>query len=198
MTDLDSTSDIAAHLDYLREAARGRVVIELGVRTGVSTAAFLSTAAMVYSCDIDLPRVPQAWHTLDQWRFTLGSSTAPRTLERMPHVCDVLFIDTSHEYDQTLLELAAYWPRVKPGGVALLHDTCWDTLDPETNGGRWCRELDTPDGPVTRAIEAFCTAKGLRWLNRPGSFGLGVIRKPGLVSCGDEKCTGHQSTSQAC
>ena len=176
MTDLD-TSDIAAHLDYLREAARGRVVIELGVRTGVSTAAFLSTAAMVWSCDIDLPRVPQAWHTLDQWRFTLGSSTAPRTLERMPHVCDVLFIDTSHEYDQTLLELAAYWPRVKPGGLALLHDTMWDTIDPP-QGDRWCTELDAPGGPVTRAIEAFCTAHGLTWVNRPGSFGLGIIRKP--------------------
>lgn len=176
MTDLD-TSDIAAHVGYLAHAARGNVVIELGVRAGISTAAFLSTATAVYSCDIQEPRVPASWDDLGTWHFTFGDSIAPGTLARMPHLCDVLFIDTSHEYDQTFLELAAYWPRVRPGGVALLHDTMWDTCDPP-QGDRWCRELDAPGGPVTRAIEAFCAAHGLQWSNRPGSFGLGVIRKP--------------------
>ena len=178
--ELAAASDIAAHMDYLCEAARGKVVIELGVRTGVSTAVFLSSAVMVHSCDIATPVLPPHWTALDNWNFTLGNSTDPRTLERMPHTCDVLFIDTSHEYEQTLAELAAYWPRVKPGGVALLHDTCWETIaDPDAHGGRWCRELDYPDGPVTSAINAFCAAHQLQWSNRPGSYGLGVIRKPG-------------------
>lgn len=172
-----ATSDLAAHAAYLAHAARGNVVIELGIRTGVSTAAFLSTATAVYSCDIDRPAVGPATAAHPSWTFTLGDSIAASTLERMPHSCDVLFIDTSHEYDQTLTELAAYWPRIRPGGLALLHDTMWDTCDPP-QGGRWCTELDAPGGPVTRAIEAFTTAHGLTWVNRPGSFGLGIIRKP--------------------
>ncbi len=174
-----ATSDIAVHLDYLSEQARGKVVIELGVRGGVSTRAFLKTGSMVWSCDLDPPWGPDGDLRADpRWCFTLGSSTADSTLARMPYSCDVLFIDTSHEYDQTLLELEVYWPRVRPGGVVLLHDTMWETIDPDANGGRWCRELDQPGGPVTRAIEAFCTAHGLTWVNRPGSYGLGVIRKP--------------------
>ena len=172
-----ATSDLAAHVAYLAHAARGRVVIELGVRAGVSTAAFLSTAAVVWSCDLEAPQVPNEWRGRPDWHFTLGDSIAPSTLERMPHTCDVLFIDTSHEYDQTLRELDTYWPRIRPGGLALLHDTMWDTCDPP-QGGRWCQELDQPGGPVTRAIEAFTTAHGLTWVNRPGSFGLGIIRKP--------------------
>ena len=176
-TDPES-SDIAAHLDYLREQARDRVVIELGVRTGVSTAAFLSSAAEVWSCDIEPPRVPNSWWRLEDWHFILGPSTHFRTASALPQRCDVLFIDTSHEYDQTLTELGIYWPRVKSGGYALLHDVLWEPIDPETNGGRWCRELDSPGGPVTRAIEEFIAARGLSCTYRHGSFGLGVIRKP--------------------
>ena len=86
-----------------------------------------------------------------------------------------LLIDSSHEYDQTIAELEAYWPRVRPGGLVLLHDTMWDTTD---DPQRWCTELDYVGGPVARAIEAFTGAHGLTWHNRPGSYGLGVITKP--------------------
>lgn len=171
-------SDLAAHLDYLREQARDRVVIEIGVRTGISTAAFLSSAAEVWSCDIHPARVPNSWFRLKDWHFILGSSTDARTASAMPQRCDTLFIDGSHEYGQTLDELAIYWPRVRPGGLALLHDTQWEPIDPAANAGNTCRELDAPGGPVTRAIEAFTAAHGLQWSNRPGSYGLGVIRKP--------------------
>lgn len=178
MTEPAGSSDMAAHVGYLAIAARGMVVIELGVRRGISTAALLSTAAEVWSCDIDPARVPASWFTLENWHFILGPSTHVRTASAMPQWCDVLLIDTSHEYEQTLGELAIYWPRVRPGGLALLHDTQWEPLDPDTNGGCMCRELDAPGGPVTRAIDAFTAAHGLQWSNRPGSYGLGIIRKP--------------------
>lgn len=152
-------------------------MIELGVRTGISTAAFLTTAAAVWSCDIERPRVPDAWHSLANWHFILGSSTDARTVSAFPQWCDLLFIDTSHDYDQTLLELCTYWDRIRPGGLALLHDTEWEPLDPAANGDRTCRELDRPGGPVTRAIETFTSGHGLSWINRHGSFGLGIIIK---------------------
>ena len=77
---------------------------------------------------------------------------------------DVLFLDGDHGKQKVLDELAAYWPRVQPGGVALLHDTRI----------RWPGE---PEGtwPVTRALDEWCEAKGLHWAELPGSYGLGVI-----------------------
>lgn len=35
---------------------------------------------------------------------------------------DLLFLDASHEYDQTKKELEDYWPKIKPGGLLLGHD----------------------------------------------------------------------------
>jgi cephalosporin hydroxylase len=163
-------SDIVQHLPQLHTEASGgdSVVIELGVRSGNSTAAFLAAVELhgghVYSVDIARPRVP--WHGHAQWTFLLGDDIA--RADELPD-CDVLFIDTSHHYRHTLHELGVYGPKVKPGGVILLHDT----------------ELETPDGappedptfPVKAAVDEYCTLHGLTVEYVEGCYGLGVIRK---------------------
>jgi hypothetical protein len=116
--------------------------------------------------DVNPPQVPQRWAELPYWRLRVGDDMAPETRAWAPAELDVLFIDTSHHYEHTLAELRTYAPRVKPGGVILLHDT------EVINAG-----LDDPY-PVTRALNAYCAAAGLTWENRQGCYGLGVLEMP--------------------
>ena len=63
------------------------------------------------------------WANCKRWTFIHGSDMDPDIYAKLPPEVDVLFIDTSHEYQHTLDELDAYVPRVVKGGVVLLHDT---------------------------------------------------------------------------
>jgi predicted O-methyltransferase YrrM len=164
-------SDIFAHLPRLyREACRPNVkVIELGVRSGNSTAAFLLAAEQndgyVWSVDIAPARLP--WDGHERWTFYAGDDLW--LAKDLPNEVDVVFIDTSHHYDQTVAELELFVPKVKPGGVVLLHDT----------------ELEHPDGaaawpafPVRVAVDEYCDDHGLTPEYVSGCHGLGVIRIP--------------------
>lgn len=140
-------------------------VCEFGVRTGESTAAFLAaaeaTGGHVWSYDIDEPRVPSWWLESPLWTFTRASS-----LEVDAPECDVLFIDTSHTYADTVAELERLVPLVTPGGVVLCHDT---------------RLRNPPFEPlaVARALDDYCAKTGLPWLELGGRYGLGEIEVPG-------------------
>lgn len=169
-------SDIQDHMPFLHETVLGYaepVVIELGVRSGNSTSALLSACelrgGLLWSCDIRYPDVPREWKASGCWRFAGGRSVSPSVLALMPAAADVVLIDSSHEFDDTLAELEAYVPRVRPGGVVLLHDTQF--LPPSTS-------LPEPGGPVTEAIHAYCVKTGRTWRNRrseKGWYGLGMI-----------------------
>lgn len=163
-------SDIVGHLPRFVEFVRlldAEHVIELGTRTGVSTVAFLyaleETGGRLTSVDID-PK--PAIGSYEHWRFIQGDDCSPEVFTAL-QPAEIVFIDTSHLYEHTLQELNLYRFLVKPGGVMLLHDT----------------ELERPIGaparprfPVRTAIEEFCAAEGLEWVELPGSWGLGVIR----------------------
>lgn len=166
-------SDIVDHLPFLYDTVcrfAGAVILELGVRTGNSTAAFLAGAEMVgghlWSVDIAKPHVPAWWHESGRWTLSIGDDLAESTCEKLPDQVDILFIDTSHAFEHTLSELEAHVPRVVPGGVVLCHDT----------------ELKEPEGappepafPVARALDDFCESHELSWSNRTGCYGLGVL-----------------------
>jgi cephalosporin hydroxylase len=169
---LDVWSDIVDWLPVLHDTVMTypkAAVIELGVRTGNSTAALLAAAEWVdghvWSVDVAAPRVPDWWQSTGRWTLQVGHDLDPAVLAAMPERCDVLFIDTSHHYDHTLAELRAYVPRVRPGGTVLMHDT----------------ELERPDGwtgisyPVRTAIEDYCAETGLTCEFRSGCYGLGVV-----------------------
>lgn len=171
---LSEESDIRGHLEFLHETAAAYdapVIVELGVRAGYSTSALLAAAhrkaGMLWSVDIGDIYVPPAWHDDERWRFRRGDDLDPQVQRLLPKGIDVLFIDTSHDYSHTLAELRTYAPRIWRDGVILLHDTHWDTGN---------TELVTPTGPVACAIIDYCDETGLEWEDRPGSYGLGVIR----------------------
>lgn len=164
-------SDIRGHMPFLRETAAGYdcpVVIELGVRFGQSTACFLAgltdNGGELWSVDIAEPQVPEHWRDFPNWHFLKADGRGGEAQRWLPGACDILFIDTDHTVEGTLSELRLYAPRVRKGGVVLLHDT---ELKSDTEPDR-CY--------VAEALGTFCAETGLAWENRPGSYGMGVLR----------------------
>jgi len=144
----------------------GAAVLELGVRGGNSTSAWLAGAQVsgghVWSADVNQPDVPDDWYPCGLWTFTQGDDMAIPLPDRM---FGVLFIDTSHAYDHTLAELRRFVPLVAAGGTVLLHDTILG---------------DPPGGPwqVREALDAFCAETGRTWAEHGGQYGLGEIARP--------------------
>jgi Methyltransferase domain len=173
---LRAWSDIQGHLEFLHDLAVGIVevrVVELGTRTGVSTAAFLHAAEAadghVWSVDLEQPAVPSWWPLTGRWTLTVGDDLEPQVIGAQPDP-DVLLIDTSHTYEQTLAELRAWVPRVRVGGWVCCHDTDLSGHDERGMG------IEGADGAVRRALDDYCAETGLTWSNRPGSYGMGVIK----------------------
>jgi predicted O-methyltransferase YrrM len=166
-------SDIQDCLPRLYEAAAGYPkvrVLELGVRWGTSTSAFLAaaekTGGYVWSCDVVLePQVPVRWLDSGYWTFILGDDMV---IELPPGLFDVVFIDTSHSYLHTLAELTRFTPLVAKGGTMFFHDT---RLDPVWLAGQ-------PPLPVARALNEFCQATGRTWTDHDAQYGLGEIVHP--------------------
>lgn len=168
-------SDIVDHLPTLFDTVcryPGARVVELGVRSGNSTAALLAAAdevdGHVWSVDIEWPHVPEWWTGNGRWTLVVGDDLT--VAHSMPDEIDVLMIDTSHYYGHTLDELRAYVPRVVPGGTVLCHDT--ELASPY--GAPW----DDPPFPVARALDDYCAESGLSWRNITGCNGLGVLEVP--------------------
>jgi hypothetical protein len=98
-------SDIVDHLPRLHaETARYTApqVVELGVRSGNSTCAFLAAVetvgGLVWSVDPERAHVPPHWFDSDLWTFVQADDL--KVVDEAPP-CDVLFIDTTHGYQQT-------------------------------------------------------------------------------------------------
>lgn len=162
-------SDIVRHLPRMVDLVRAldaKHVIELGTRSGVSTIAWLhalnETGGRLTSVDLDPKPALGDW---PHWSFIQGDDLAVAD-DLEP--ADIVFIDTSHHYAQTVAELERYRHLVNPGGVICLHDT----------------ELATPEGapdsdppfPVKRAVVEFCDRHGLDWLNYPDCYGFAIIK----------------------
>jgi len=165
-----AASDIHDHLGtlfYEAVSLRPRLIVELGTRGGISTRALLAAAdivdAQVLSVDIedctriDLPaRLRRRWTFLraDDVAFA-GDAFAEFCAARgLPPIAQVILIDTSHTYDHTRAELAAWIPRLARPGAMLFHDTHM--------GRGWFRQLDgraerggNASRGVIQAIEEF-------------------------------------------
>jgi cephalosporin hydroxylase len=145
---LDVDSDIREHLPELVDLVlrtRATRVIELGVRWGTSTLAWLmgleSTDGHLWSVDI-----ARQWQGIDsdRWTFIEGSDLDPVVWQQLPAQADIVFIDTDHRYQLTLDEIDAYRARVRPGGYMVFHDTAVEVF-PHHGGGE-------PPFPVRKAV----------------------------------------------
>jgi len=61
---------------------------------------------------------------LQRWtRLHVGHSLDSTLLAKLPEKADLIFLDTSHSYEDTSRELSIYLLRVAPGGCLALHDS---------------------------------------------------------------------------
>jgi cephalosporin hydroxylase len=155
-------TDINEHLELMFTEAllsRPQTIVELGVRTGVSTAVFTAVAnlygASVVSVDLgDCSKVT----TYRRWYFHQGDDVA--FASAFPSYCqergispliDLLFIDTSHYYVHTVEEIRAWFPMLSPAAKVMFHDTNMRTVGRRRDG---CFELAWDnDRGVIRGIE---------------------------------------------
>ncbi|MFO7534533.1 MAG: class I SAM-dependent methyltransferase [Kiritimatiellia bacterium] len=197
-----SASDISDHLStlfFLTLMQQPRLIVELGTRGGESTRALLAAASVVnarmLSLDINECGGIELTHR-DRWSFvkcddvTFGLTGLDEWCrqEGLEPKVDVLFIDTSHKYEHTKRELAAWMPRLSEGGLVMLHDTnmgqgAYTRLDGSTGLG-W----DNQRG-VIRALEEWLGChyqenryfadyiKGFALFHYPNCDGLTVLKR---------------------
>ena len=168
-------NDIKDEMPYLLARAEGYQqvrILEVGVRSGRSTSAFLAACARVgghlWSIDMNIPAVPDWWHECGYWTVTQARSldVDPRLAWGVDEFHAVL-LDGDHSKEGVLAELRKFTPFVVAGGVMMVHDTNLD--DPVLAG-------QVPG--VRQALDLFCAETGRVWHERGGQFGLGVIEAP--------------------
>jgi len=151
-------SDVQGHLPRFFDAAGGNV-LEIGVREGYSTSAFLAgierRGGHLWSVDIeDCPIFPEHPH----WTFLHRDSVADKSeiLKIIPKSIDLLFVDGDHSFESCYSDLITYGPISK---TIFVHDT------------------EAPNFPgVREAVVAYASSesRSLEWVRE--SFGLGILR----------------------
>lgn len=191
-----SLTDIDEHLETMYVEGllcRPRLIVELGVRGGKSTAVFEQVSeaygSTIVSGDIDdCSRVSQnrRWHFFRDDDVHLAEMFPQhcRALGILPEV-DLLFVDTSHYYEHTVEEIRAWFPLLSSRAKVMFHDTNLRNVGPRKDG---CFQLgwDNQRG-VIRAIEEYlgthiderkpCTDVVAGWLLRhwPNCNGLTIL-----------------------
>jgi cephalosporin hydroxylase len=191
-----SITDIDEHLELMFvEAllAKPKLIVELGVRNGASTFVFERVAcccgSILISADLDdcssISLNPQ-WHFFqgDDVRFA-GLFREFCAARGIAPAVDLLFIDTSHYYDHTVQEIAAWFPHLSEKAKVMFHDTNLRLMGPRNDG---CIALawDNHRG-VIRAVEEFlgihlderkqCIERAAGWLVRhwPNCNGFTIL-----------------------
>jgi predicted O-methyltransferase YrrM len=149
--------DMAPHIATLaKHASVASVIVEWGVRGGVSTWAILDAMppdAHLWSVDIIDCVVPRRVSEDPRWTFIVGDDLDPAIQAQFPDKADMVFIDTSHTYEQTVAELA-YALTLGPARI-VMHDYVMP--------------------PVGQAADEFCAREGWRVVDNELPYGLATL-----------------------
>ena len=147
----DGYSNYAYRLYWLARAVSASKIVELGVASGASTLPLLlaakRTRGSLWSCDVagidDFPfSVPGA-----TWEKRSGTRADDLGKTWSYGPVDMVYLDTSHEYEVTKTEISIWWPHVREGGLFVFHDV-------ESGRGTVFRAIaDAMIGNAHRAIE---------------------------------------------
>ncbi len=168
----DIGSSMHEHMPYIHEVAeRSKSVLELGLNQGTSCVALmtgLTPGSRMVSVDLQGPLTPiryiLEWCAGDvrerSWMFMESDTLdALRKMLLWGWTFDLVFIDSSHQYQPTKDELGLAVRMMPEGGKILLHDT-----------------VSFPD--VYRAVMEFCQENQLNFENRENCNGLGTVTVP--------------------
>jgi len=158
------TGAISDHLPviYLESLkVQPTLIVELGVRGGTSTFVFERVArrygATILSCDINECNnvVDYEKHIFVQEDDILLAARFPQWCEErgLEAQIDLLFVDTSHEYDHCVKEIEAWFPLLRSKCTVIFHDTNMGVTYRRKNGTLG-RGWDNCRG-VIRAIEEY-------------------------------------------
>ena len=115
-------SDINQNLPILYELAKEcETIVEMGVRTGVSTRVFLNTDAALISIDIKKNTTVEKLFALADAKGKLCQYLIGDVLKIAIPETDLLFIDTLHTYEQLKQELTLHGNKAKK--YLIFHDT---------------------------------------------------------------------------
>jgi beta-1,4-mannosyl-glycoprotein beta-1,4-N-acetylglucosaminyltransferase len=116
-------TDINQHLPLIKKLAdECDDIIEMGVRTGCSTRAFLvSTAKKITSYDLELDSTVAELFKLANQTDKIANYISADVLKLNIEPVDLLFIDTWHSYKQLSQELALHGNKAKK--YIVMHDT---------------------------------------------------------------------------
>ena len=170
----DLGSSLHEHMPEIHElASKSTRVLELGLNQGTSCVALLAglnPGGMMVSVDLQGPLTPiryiLEWCAGDvrerSWVFMASDTlVAMRKMLAWGWTFDLVFIDSSHQYQPTKDELALAVSMMPAGGTILLHDTVSFKAE------------------VYRAMMEFCHERGLEFTNRENCHGLGTVTVPG-------------------
>lgn len=173
-----------------------RTYIEIGTRDRGNiayTAQLLGPDPTIV--DVDLDRLPHnenliaaALRGRARYQFIHGNSVAPDVVATVAELvgqggADAIFCDSSHMYDHALAEFELYFPLLRPGGVLMFHDACWEGNTNDKGKAQAMAAINcfvpvwlvVMDEPLHRFLPR--SSKGDTW----GT--VAIIRKPAEASC---------------
>ena len=131
----NSEPGVAEFLGELIIRRKMRLVVELGSFVGWTSAHLAlalrhnNSAGRLHCVEsvpdfVEVSRANLARLGLTDWvEFITGESLDASVLTRLPVAVDLVFLDTSHQYDATVKEIACYASRLTPHGCLVLHDS---------------------------------------------------------------------------
>lgn len=130
-------SDINEHLPTLAKyAQQAEVILEAGVRSVVSTWAFIhglnnnnSDSKTIYSVDLEWAPIQEAMQAAQQANIQLSFTQRDILKYTLPQKVDITFIDTLHCYGQIKRELTIFAPLTNK--YIIMHDTTVDEFTGE-------------------------------------------------------------------
>lgn len=192
-------NDISDHFEnifYETFINKPELIMELGVRSGESTSIFIQVCEMINAnlISVDLDDCSNVV-TSEKWKFIKYNSInflkEYNTWSKSNgyNYPDVIFIDTSHLYEETLIELELSSKLLKKDGIIMLHDTNHNYVNFYENGIFYKKiNFNIQDG-VKKALNKFLGVQlNLKsnfiliknnWLIKhySTSFGLTILKK---------------------
>ena len=164
----ENENDISDHLHFLNlfiNLFKPTNIVELGTRGGESTRVFVDYVSRngKSGFSVDLSSQPLWLKGLENWRHFVGDDCLIGESIKEKGIwpdgtafdkIDLLFIDTSHEYNHTTQELEIWVPLVRSEGWILFHDTNLSGKATRRLSGKLNYGWDNSRG-VTRAIEEY-------------------------------------------
>lgn len=163
--------DIYQAIPYIIKIARKqkpKIIFDLGVRKGHTsiTLSIIAYETNGHVWGVDILDCPRASNEIDRLKLTekwtfVKSDSVKFMKEWNKEKADLIMIDTSHTYEQTLKELEASKEVLKEDGIILLHDTIAARATIQ----------------VLDAIQDFRKKYPDKWTFKNYKYGLGVLRK---------------------